>query len=347
MIQNDIMEDNTTNNSTNTNRNERRHIEVDPAYCHRGNQHMGYILRSITGNTDITPATRSFNKSIPVMSLQHISTLTSLQQVHTLLGRFQHLRHLTLHKLNLLEDKFLSLFKNYPSTPLLITLQLFQARILPHHDSNASIKKKKTLNLNNLQHIVVSGTIYDADIASMLISSSQNFKTIELQGFRTLTDNHLLELFSSNSSNSNNESPHTNNKRMSMVTKLQCKDFTQIKHPTLNFPSLLSLNLSQSGIQSLSHIHCPKLIELDLSSCSYLTDNVIASFISSSPSAQHLEIVKLKACRGFQHLNISSKSLKTLDVTLCTLLQSLEIDCDNLIDFQVSAIQYHLICKCA
>ena len=297
-----------------------------------------------------------------VMSLHQISTLTSLQQITILLNRFQNLRHLTLHKLNLLEDKFLSLFKKYSSTPSLITLRLHHVRILPHHHytnaremtSGKQMRRKTSRNKDelyfcNLQHVSVTGTIFYAEIATLLTFMSRKLQTIEFQGFRTISDSYLSSLFPQNDDiHSHVESKDDDHDAMRYLTKLKCKDFTALKIPSISLSSLLHLDLSHGGICSLNEITCPQLIELNLSFCSNLTDEAIESFLNNGMSEKFknscegkgkcprtLQKLKLNGCRGLHSLYIQCNSLINLDLSLCSNLKSLEVDCAYMTDFQV------------
>jgi len=311
------------------------------------NQGFNFMNKSANGSSiTFSPGYNEFYKThigspsstrLPArttMSLQQISSLTSLQQISSLLKRFQNLRHLTLHKLNLVEDKFLSLFRKYPSTPQLITLQLYHVRILPHQElKRENDTTPHPINLLNLQHLSIKGSIYYSGIASLLTSASSRIKSMQLEGFRTASDACLTKFLSPPSIHK-----HDKRIRMSIMTELQLKDFTQIQLPRISFSSLLRLDLSQSGIQSLNEILCPQLIELDLSSCCKLTDNAIHSYLSGN-TAFRLEILNLKACQNLRNLQIHSKSIKYLNMSLCTSLKLMEVDCENLLHLEVSTFR--------
>uniref|UniRef100_A0A7S1YTV8 Uncharacterized protein n=1 Tax=Ditylum brightwellii TaxID=49249 RepID=A0A7S1YTV8_9STRA len=251
-------------------------------------------------------------------------TLMTEHRLTSILNRFTSLTSLILRGLSSLHSNTIfHLLNKSVIAPNLIHLHLFDVCIYPSSLPTSTTTAKTGLNLQNnnskLKSITISGTIfasYDTMIHTFV--SSPNLRNVSLQGCRSLLDVNVQDMLT----------------RLHNLKKLNLCNGSDLIQPMGSSVSLQSLSLSGCiKIKSLQHLHVPNLVELDLSFCPLITDDIMAHLFTSSSSC--LEKLMVRGCDGLQNTRINSSKLRVLDISLCGSLKEVELNCDALIDLEI------------
>jgi hypothetical protein len=304
----------TTNNNNDrtttrhTNPNLRRaignKINLEPFSTHPRHQQQNQRQRWIDGSNGMNEAA--------TISETHLDNL---------LQRFHSLRKLRLNGITPPvhdEQRLIQIINSCQAASSIVHIELHNVRLVQN-------KYKLILpNNQNLQHFAISGTIFSFynPVLKSFVSSSKNLQCLHLNGCRSLVDADVQDM-----SRTILHSPKSKLKELSL------KSSSKLIRPGIHCPSLEILDLSLSPmIQDLTNVICPRLKKIDLSYCTKVTDDSVHSLLLSCPC---LEVLNLDGCSTLSAADFTSRSLKRLDMNLCTDLNSVNINCEELKKLEV------------
>ena len=267
------------------------------------------------------PSPRIFHPggSSPPVATAVPPAAVSESRIRALLGRFRSLRVLTLRGLSGLGDAFLPVLNRSGAAPSLVSLELHDVRI---------VRDGHRLDLGGgggrLSHVAVTGTLF-VSYESVLshFTESRNLKSVMLGGCRSLHDSGVADIV----------------RRLSPKLEELClPGCSRIVTPVINCDALRSLELQRcTELKSLPSLSCPKLVLLDLSFDTALIDGAVNSSVSSCPQLRRLI---LKGCSKLLVPFIQSESLEYLDISLCSQLTSIDLNCRKLKQLEVRSLSY-------
>lgn len=227
-----------------------------------------------------------------------------------LLGRFKCLNSLHLQGLAVVGDEIVSIINESPSADTITHIFL--------HGCALSYWCSESFQLKHLHHVTICGGQIRARVCSLL-KHSHHLQSLSI-GQCAMRDDRVSDIANQTF-------------QLESLTLQQC---VRLRQPVIKFPKLETLNLSGSfGLTSLPQFACPNLKELDLSFCVHLSGETIQAIVSDLPLLEKLVMVK---CTGVQSLNLSCKTLRSLNLSFCTSLTELRLNCPNLQVLEVSAM---------
>ena len=227
-----------------------------------------------------------------------------------LLGRFHCLNSLHLQGLAEVGDEVVSIINESPAADTITHIFL--------HGCALSYSFSESFQLKNLQHVTICGGKIRARLFSLL-QDSHHLQSLSIGQCSAMRDVQVSDIANQTF-------------QLESLTLQQC---VRLRQPVFKFPKLETLNLSGSfGLTSLPHFACPNLKELDISFCVLLSGEKIQAIVSELPLLEELVMVK---CTGVQSLNLSSKILRSLNLSFC-ILTELRLHCPKLQALKVSAI---------
>jgi hypothetical protein len=227
-----------------------------------------------------------------------------------LLGRFRCLNSLHLQGLAVVGDEVVSILNDSPAADTITHIFL--------HGCSLSYWCSESFQLKHLQHVTICGGQIRASVCSLL-KDSQHLRSLSIGQCSAMRDDKVSDIA----------------KQTFLLESLTLNQCVRLRQPVIKFPKLETLNLSGCfGLTSLPQFACPNLKELDLSFCVHLSGEKIQEIVSKLPRLEELVMVK---CAGVQSLNISSKTLRLLNLSFCSLTE-LRLHCPKLQVLEVRAI---------
>ena len=213
----------------------------------------------------------------------------------------------------------------------------------------------------NIQQLKLSNGIIFCNynpIIQSFVTDMMNLHTLHLDGLCCISDdefykmNNMLFHPNNNNNNGNEENDqllqrhnhhhhhHLKPKQSkSNLLELSIQNASKLIQPTLQSTSLTKLNMSKCALlTNICNIKCPNLLYIDLSHCQRLKDvvggnNMINQLLYNCPN---LETVLLNTCTSIHNVDIRCNNrLKRLEMNLCSGLESVRIDCKELICLEV------------
>ena len=271
---------------------------------------------SNSASPTITTATTAKNHLITDLartSKSMVEFLPPQEELRALLGRFHNLNVVQLSGLSIVGDDIVSILNKSPSASRMKQITL--------HGCSLSYWCNEAFQLTNLQHITIMGGGSIRARISTLLQNSKQLQSLCIEQCSTLRDdcvNDMVPILR-----------HT----LQSLTLHQC---IRIRSPTLQFPLLTNLNLAGCfALSQLPNLHCPNLRSMDLSFCVRLTGEEIEQLISNRTLYNLQELIMIK-CAGLQTLNLISSTLQRINVSFCSNLKELKLDCPNLQFLEVS-----------
>jgi len=295
-------------------------------------------------------------KIIPFLSQMHNEYDAKRQQFTSLLERFQNLRTIILHDLEIMQDSILPIINACPAARSLKRLELHNVRIV--HDRHALALPPPPLPANDdgcnsgigLRHVVVSGTMF-CSYQNVLKSftTSPHLQYLELSGCRLLTDgdvHHLIttrtrllnshhqDIATVNTTNIYSHNHHHHHHINDQLHSLSLPNSPKLTKPKLKSPILHTIDLSRCPhLQTLPKFCCPNLIDLNLSYCSKLMDGTVMDVVTACLVLRRLSLL---GCRRLGEIRLESGSLRSVNLDLCEGLRSVGFECDRLDALQIS-----------
>lgn len=227
-----------------------------------------------------------------------------------LLGRFQCLNSLHLQGLAVVGDEVVSILNESPAADTITHIFL--------HGCALSYCCSESFQLKNLQHVTICGGQIRARLCSLL-KYSRHLQSLSIGQCSAMRDVQVSHIASQTF-------------QLDSLTLQQC---VRLRQPVIRFPKLETLNLSGSfGLTGLPQFACPTLKELDISFCVLLSGEQIQGIVSELPLLEELVMAR---CTGVQSLNLSSKTLRLLNLSFCSLTE-LRLQCPKLQVLEVGAI---------
>ena len=220
----------------------------------------------------------------------------------------------------------------------------------------------------NIQQLKLSNGIIFCNynpIIQSFVTDMMNLHTLHLDGLCCISDDEFYKmnnmLFHPNHNTNNNNNGNEENDQLlqrhhhhhhhrnhhhpkpkqskSNLLELSIQNASKLIQPTLQSTSLTKLNMSKCALlTNICNIKCPNLLYIDLSHCQRLKDvvggnNMINQLLYNCPN---LETVLLNTCTSIHNVDIRCNNrLKRLEMNLCSGLESVRIDCKELICLEV------------
>ncbi len=271
--------------------------------------------------------------------------LTDVMRLTNLLRKFQNLRTIRLCDVSSMEDNFIPIINQFyrHANSSLVRLECHNVRIVK--DGGHLLYSFPN---NRLSHMELHGTMFCSYKVLKSFTMSDNLQTLKLSGCRALVDLDVEDIVTrtSKSSSSSFTSPmkvgdiNTNTQNIGTGTRntrkvlnhLSLENCSKLLSPRIQSQSLERLSLSKNPLlRNISGVHCPNLIELDLSYCSSLGAGAVEALLQTS---SYLQKLNLSGCRGFDELCISSQHMSDLDLGMC-MMHRATIACPELTSLNI------------
>ena len=226
-----------------------------------------------------------------------------------LMVRFQGLSVLHLSNLGFLGDDLFTILNESAAASSLCEIVI--------RDCHSREWRPVLLDMPNLTRISISGLFSEFD----LVTSSPCLRWLEIRDLNSFTDQNFHDLLRNHPS----------------IECLTLENALGISKPILKSGRLENLSIRDCSILcELPNLSCPRLRSLHVSlrkssatGSPPFTGNKIMEAVESLPSLEDLQLSFFR----MTNLSIHSPSLKTLDLHVCDVLESIELLCPNLKQF--------------
>jgi hypothetical protein len=238
------------------------------------------------------------------------------------LRRYDSLNVLHLYGLACVGDELFSILNESPSAKTLQRIEL--------HGCCLSYWCRTSLELTNLTHLTIMGGSIRVSLGSFLWTCANTKDDKDDDGlYKKNPTSRLKSLAIGQCSSLRDECVreicHQLESTLESLSLHQC---LRIKNPAIQVSKLHSLQLMGCfALSDLPMFHCPLLTSLSLSFCFRLEGDVIQTVVDSLHFLENLILLK---CPRLVRLQISSSTLRTLNVSLCNELHTLRLNCPKL-----------------